>query len=226
MVLSDASNRCITRGSRVAIGDDVEHAAGPCTGFAVHVRTLRALDLITSNLGRGCPVVRVSVNNGAPQTCMAAQHAKNHSIWRRHALTFKLEASEWFSIQVAVLRDGPGMPSTARDSKSTAPVELGSLGELRLPVKADDYELTQFFQLFQQVRTASASNRNSASYTLVPAGRIKLRIQFEVAKPVEPRASLVDKLSPLLRLPATHPRARSSDPPQVSWRTCSCSARS
>lgn len=163
------------------------------TPFTVHVRALHALDLDASKLDRQCPVLHVSVNNGAPQNCMAAQHAKNHSIWRRHALSFKLEESEWFSIQVEVLRGSPPMPTSARGGKTGSPVELGSLGELRLPVKKDDYELTQFFQLFRRVRAPSATPRNTSPYTLAPAGRIKLRIQFKVTKLVELPATAGDK---------------------------------
>jgi hypothetical protein len=189
----DGPSRGLGYGARSTVA--AEGSSVRPTQFTVHIRALHALDLDASKLDCRCPVVHVSVNNGASQSCMAAQHAKNHSIWRRHALSFKLEESEWFSIQVEVHRGSPPMPTTARGSKVAGPVELGSIGELRLPVKQDDYELTQFFQLFRRARAPSAAARNASPYTLAPAGRIKLRIQYEVTQIVELAPNAVDKPS-------------------------------
>jgi hypothetical protein len=55
--------------------------------------------------------------------------------------------------------------------------------------------LTQFFQLFRRARAPSAAARNASPYTLAPAGRIKLRIQYEVTHIVELAPNAVDKPS-------------------------------
>lgn len=145
------------------------------TRYSVQVRALHALDLPQVASGRGCPTVSVSVNLSEKKTATAVQHAKNHSIWNRHYLNFKLDGTgEWFCVHVSVLQ--------SRAVNEVELAELGSVGELRLPVKDIAYEVTRFFPLYRHARAASAGTKPSASTLLVPAGKIKLRIQFEIER--------------------------------------------
>lgn len=165
------------------LADDAAHLHERVHGrFVVHVRAFHAIDLPTFPTGT-CPTVCVAVGgSGAPQSCMAAQHAKSHSAWKRHALSFTVDEA---APECSAIREVASSVSLRislsyqlnRRGHSTQ-VEVGSVGELRLPLRDQAYAITRFFPLFRQTHDGGPVSLQCA----VPAGKIKIRISCEPVK--------------------------------------------
>ncbi|KAL7686910.1 putative serine/threonine-protein kinase YKL116C, predicted [Plasmopara halstedii] len=187
--------------------------------YVVKVRVLHGIDLHIPT-SRSCqhtlrPEVRIKVNGGPLLSCIAAQHARNHSIWKDHDLKFCVipqcqdsrqsrlngtvnTTSSFISMYVSLVCSL--CPCTAKSQYGVPKqVSIGEVGELQFPTKQNEsYEITRFFSVirYQQRKKCQSSD------VLLLAGKIKLRICVEAEKlivgssVVQPR---IDRLAPLTK---------------------------
>ncbi|KAG2957807.1 hypothetical protein PC118_g23842 [Phytophthora cactorum] len=88
LVLTPSTEAAETKTSRA-------DAAPSSQNYLVKVRVLHGIDLHIPSTKATCqhaarPEVRVTVNGSSIQSCTAAQHARNHSTWKKHELNFRI----------------------------------------------------------------------------------------------------------------------------------------
>ncbi|KAJ8540753.1 hypothetical protein ON010_g12472 [Phytophthora cinnamomi] len=159
--------------------------------YVVRVRVLHGIDLyipgkVPSCQHNGHPAVNIAVNGSPMQSSTAAQHARNHSIWKKHELKFQVSAA----YQNPPTAEEMGIPScfismyvslyhtacscTKKNEKVPSSLAIGEVGELQLPLGSEGYEISRFFPVIRRQQQSSQSAR-----VLLPAGKIKLRIRVE-----------------------------------------------
>ncbi|RLN31420.1 hypothetical protein BBJ28_00025028, partial [Nothophytophthora sp. Chile5] len=179
--------------------------------YVVKVRVLHGIDLHLPCPKPSCqrafrPTVSIAVNGGPTQSCMAAHHARNHSIWKPHELLFHVDgnwqqpptpnaaiASAYVSLQMA-LSCAVCSCGLEKLDKTLEPIPIGDVGELQLPVKPnEDYQVEQFLPVIRRQR------RNSQT-ALLMAGKVKLRVRVQAVKSAEMQPEIPRR--PPLALPA------------------------
>jgi hypothetical protein len=156
---------------------------------------LHGIDLHVPNKKARCQhaalaAVGIAVNGGPLQSCTAAQHARNHTIWKKHELKFPVD-EKFQQPQVAGDENEPSFfismyvsltctPCSCAAGSSPNTIEIGEVGELQLPAKeSGDYEISRFFPVLRRQQQSS-----QAASVLVSAGKLKLSIRVEVEKAV------------------------------------------
>ncbi|ETO85010.1 TKL protein kinase [Phytophthora nicotianae P1976] len=169
--------------------------------YLVKVRVLHGIDLHVHSTKTTCrhpalPEVNVTVNGSTTQSCTAAQHARNHSAWKKHELKFHVNSrnqnpaqskpDEVISSFITMYVSLTCMPCSCASKIPDKAIAIGEVGELQFPTKQNgDYEISRFFPVIRRQQRSSQS-----SYALLPAGKIKLCIRVEVEKPVPDRVEI------------------------------------
>lgn len=162
------------------------HEDGACNGlYILSVRVLHALDLIDPCAGRNCglrfaPSVQIALNahNAKPiptqSSAVAAQHGRNLTMWKDSVLVFPCERTSQSSGIVALRTTVVTSCCSSRRS-----LILGQLSEIRMALGPEDYEIAQFFSLFEQEPPPG----QRSAFRPVCVGRLKLRIRIEKHRP-------------------------------------------
>ncbi|KAL3668587.1 hypothetical protein V7S43_006669 [Phytophthora oleae] len=164
--------------------------------FVVKVRVLHGIDLDIPPTKANCqhairPELTIAVNGSSTQSCTAAQHARNHSIWKKHELKFRVsgatqsksdegkeKSSSFISMHVSLACATCSCTAKTQDN-ATSVVGIGEVGELQFPTKEnEDYEISRFFPVIRR------QQNSRSSFVLLPAGKIKLWIRVEIEKSV------------------------------------------
>ncbi|KAF1794011.1 protein of unknown function DUF4460 [Phytophthora cactorum] len=196
LVLTPSTEAAETKTSRA-------DAAPSSQNYLVKVRVLHGIDLHIPSTKATCqhaarPEVRVTVNGSSIQSCTAAQHARNHSTWKKHELNFRIsgrptqsrsdgamgESSSFISMYVSLACTPCSCTCTSKTLDTMVNcVAIGEVGELQFPTKqSGDYEISRFFPVIRHQQQSSHS-----SFVLLPAGKVKLCIRVEIEKPVPDR---------------------------------------
>ncbi|KAG3057175.1 hypothetical protein PI124_g23332 [Phytophthora idaei] len=196
LVLTPSTEAAETKTSRA-------DAAPSSQNYLVKVRILHGIDLHIPSTKATCqhavrPEVRVTVNGSSIQSCTAAQHARNHSTWKKHELNFWIsgrptqsrsdgamgESSSFISMYVSLACTPCSCTCTSKTLDTMVNcVAIGEVGELQFPTKqSGDYEISRFFPVIRHQQQSSDS-----SFVLLPAGKVKLCIRVEIEKPVPDR---------------------------------------
>lgn len=163
------------------------HEDAACNGlYTLSVRVMHALDLVDPCAGRNCghafaPSVHIALSEPHSKpipiqsSAAATQHGRNLTMWKNSVLAFPCErtsqASGIVALRVAVVS------SCCSSSRS---VVLGQLSEIRMALGPEDYEVAQFFSLFEQEPPPG----QRSAFRPVCVGRLKLRIRIEKHRPV------------------------------------------
>ncbi|GMF45004.1 unnamed protein product [Phytophthora lilii] len=175
-------------------------AAPSYQNYVVKVRVLHGIDLYIPHMKAACqhvacPTVNITLNKNPMQSSTAAQHARNHSIWKKHELTFRVNDVHQAPPQSGMAKDVAPSPfismfvslsfipctcSSKTCEKMPPSILIGEVGELQLPVnESEKYEISRFFPVIRR------QHQNAQSvFVLLPAGKIKLSIYVELEKPV------------------------------------------
>ncbi|RLN77090.1 hypothetical protein BBJ28_00025274, partial [Nothophytophthora sp. Chile5] len=164
--------------------------------YVVKVRVLHGIDLHIPCSKPSCqrafrPTVSIEVNGGPAQSCMAAHHARNHSIWKPHELLFHVDgnwqqpptpsaatANACVSLQVA-LSCAVCSCGLEKLDQTLESIPIGDVGELQLPVKPNEaYQVAQFFPVI-------CRQRQNSQTALLMAGKVKLRVRVQAEKSAE-----------------------------------------
>lgn len=189
-----AANLKSSRTTKALIVDNVANSKS----FVVKVRVLHGIDLHIPTIAT-CqhtlrPEVRITVNGSSLQSCIAAQHARNHSIWKTHELEFHVSPrcqdlkqsqfdgtlNEIFApILMHISLVCSLCPCAAKhQDKMANQIAIGEVGELQLSARHNEgFEITQFFPVIRHQQQKSQS-----LCVLLPAGKIKLCIRVEAKK--------------------------------------------
>lgn len=174
--------------SEVANASSSLHEDAACNGlYTLSVRVLHALDLVDPCAGRSCghafaPSVQIalSVPHSKPipvqSSAAAAQHGRNLTMWKDSVLAFQCERTSQASGIVALR----ATVVSGCCSSSSRSIVLGQLSEIRMALGPEDYEIAQFFSLFEQEPPAG----QQSAFRPVCVGRLKLRIRIEKHRPV------------------------------------------
>ncbi|KAK1941860.1 Serine/threonine-protein kinase STY8 [Phytophthora citrophthora] len=159
--------------------------------YVVKVRVLHGIDLHIPAAQANCqhairPELTIAVNGSLTQSCTAAHHARNHSIWKKHELKFHVSsedqeernAASFISMHVSLACAKCSCSPKVQD-KGKNVVGIGEVGELQFPTKDnEDYEISRFFPVIRR------QQNSQSSFVLLPAGKIKLWVRVEIKKSV------------------------------------------
>ncbi|GMF80428.1 unnamed protein product [Phytophthora fragariaefolia] len=196
MLISSSTSRPLTASyesvEAVVSGPRSAAALSP-EEYVVKVRVLHGIDLYIPNTKNssqqaGYPVVHVGVNGSPLQSSTAARHARNHSIWKKHELKFRVRAmfegppnadkmdAPSCIVSMYVSLSYTACPCASNESeKIPNSLPIGEVGELQLPVKGNEaYEILRFFPVIRRQHQSSQSG-----HVLFPAGKLKLWIRIE-----------------------------------------------
>lgn len=201
------------------------------SGYRVKVQVLHGLDLLNpcSSSASCCthtflPTVSMKFsstvgNEQHERSFQAHQHARNHSLWCRESVlevsiskTHTAPSSQLAPSEPQATQESPHFSvsvvlssSCSRhcgDNGSSTNVAIGETEILRMPVKHEDYELAQFVPVWRHL-----SSKKSALGPYA-AGKIKLRVCFEVEKPT----AAVAMVAPVRAVSSPHPAAPPARP--------------
>lgn len=202
---------------------ELANATSHAASYSVSVEVLHALDLVNPCQSKStrhafvptATIMLVSKTQETSQrkTTKAAQHARNHSLWRPgeslvelsvlhpHSLSMptssvrelsqQAASTPFFSVIVAVTA------TCAHHGRDAVELHIGETEELCFPLRANSYEVTSFFPVWRPLGERCAVSPYEV-------GKIKLLVRFEVkrvAETVDPLTSTASLSIPTNALP-------------------------